>query len=52
MIIDLNPGTIQPEAAQQQLAAYALAEIERIITDLCKPVGGMVPSGAVPRNIG
>lgn len=35
---DLEETDPAAEAAQRQLAAFALAEIERIITDLCEPV--------------
>jgi phosphatidylserine/phosphatidylglycerophosphate/cardiolipin synthase-like enzyme len=35
---DLEETDPDAEAAQRQLAAYALAEIERIITDLAEPV--------------
>jgi phosphatidylserine/phosphatidylglycerophosphate/cardiolipin synthase-like enzyme len=35
---DLEETDAAAEAAQQQLAAFALAEIDRIITDLSKPV--------------
>jgi phosphatidylserine/phosphatidylglycerophosphate/cardiolipin synthase-like enzyme len=35
---DLEETDPDAEAAQRQLASYALAEIERIITDLAEPV--------------
>ena len=35
---DLEETNPAAETAQRQLATYALAEIERIITDLCEPV--------------
>jgi phosphatidylserine/phosphatidylglycerophosphate/cardiolipin synthase-like enzyme len=35
---DLEETNPAAETAQQQLAAYALAEIDRIITNLCEPV--------------
>ena len=35
---DLEETNPAAETAQRQLAAYALAEIERIISDLCEPV--------------
>jgi phosphatidylserine/phosphatidylglycerophosphate/cardiolipin synthase-like enzyme len=35
---DLEETSPQAEAAQQQVATFALAEIDRIITDLAEPV--------------
>jgi phosphatidylserine/phosphatidylglycerophosphate/cardiolipin synthase-like enzyme len=35
---DLEETNPAAEAAQRQLAAYALAEIDRIITDLARPI--------------
>jgi phosphatidylserine/phosphatidylglycerophosphate/cardiolipin synthase-like enzyme len=35
---DLEETDPAAETAQRQLAAYALTEIERIISDLCEPV--------------
>jgi hypothetical protein len=35
---DLEETDPDAEAAQRELAAYALAEIQRIITDLSEPV--------------
>lgn len=38
MLGDLEETDLDAEAAQRQLADYALTEITRIITDLAEPV--------------